>query len=201
MSNPITDHGVMHCEFDFEKKIVIEIVDKDFGIPWWKQHGWLLWIAWGPLALLQIFSGRYVRMYWKVNMWTHIVSGVLILILTSVYTFLAFSYFKWKIRPTWHDWLGTIDLILIFILDGQGLALRLLQNRLKWRTPWILNLRITHQVLSYVMILVSQAAILTGGLSMVKLGIFVAKPLIIAYLAVFFVFWFFCEGYFQRFIR
>jgi hypothetical protein len=36
---------------------------------------------------------------------------------------------------------------------------------------------------------------------MVKLGIFVAKPLMIAYLAVFFVFWFFCEGYFQRFIR
>lgn len=63
--------------------------ERTYHLPFWKQHAALLWVAWGPLAFLQIVSGRYGRVYWKVQMWIHIITGLIIMILSLVYSFLA----------------------------------------------------------------------------------------------------------------
>lgn len=51
-------------------------------------------------------------------MWTHIASGCIILILTAVYSILAIQKFNWAVRATWHDLLGMINLVLVFLLDA-----------------------------------------------------------------------------------
>ena len=130
-------------------------------------------------------------------MWIHMITGIAICLLSFLYIFLGIKMKKWKIGSSWHDILGMVDLILIGVLDAQGLSMRWLNNRLKWRTPWILNIRWVHRLLAYFLIIISQAALLTGSLSISRRGV-ESNPWFIAHLVFFFLFWVFVEGYYQR---
>ena len=97
---------------------VIKVSDRTYNTNFYLAHGWVLWFAWGPLGLVQIMSGRYFRVWWKVNMWMHIISGVSVMLLTYLYVFLAIKEKNWVIGASFHDVLGMIDLILIGVLDA-----------------------------------------------------------------------------------
>lgn len=57
--------------------------------PFYEIHGWLMWASWGILGLIQLISNRYLKVFWMVNRWIHMVSGTAILALTLTYGLLA----------------------------------------------------------------------------------------------------------------
>lgn len=61
-------------------------------------HGWLAWAAWGFLALVQVISNRYLKMYWKASMWIHRISGMFILIGTFVTGIWAVKETAWNVK-------------------------------------------------------------------------------------------------------
>lgn len=69
--------------------------DTDFTI--YLKHGWLMWASWGILALLQVISNRYFKVFWRFNRWVHVVSGMSILIITLVMGLLAMKRGNWEI--------------------------------------------------------------------------------------------------------
>ena len=55
-------------------------------------HGWLLWNAWGVLGFLQLASVRWMQIYFKINLWLHIVNGLIIGGFTLVMSIYAINY-------------------------------------------------------------------------------------------------------------
>jgi len=58
-------------------------------------HGWLCWVAWGVLSLVQLFSSRYFKHFWRSYMWVHVVSGLGIVALTTAMCVVAFQEYDW----------------------------------------------------------------------------------------------------------
>ena len=107
-------------------------------------HGWFEWVAWGFLGAIQVFSGRYLRAFWKVNMWIHIISGLLTIALNIAFSYWLLYLSGYKVTGVAHRVIGVIFLPFSFVLGVQGMVIRYLWNRLKWRTTWLLNLRASH---------------------------------------------------------
>jgi len=40
-------------------------------------HGWMLYISWGLLLIVQLGSVRYLKWKWRWNMWLHALSGIM----------------------------------------------------------------------------------------------------------------------------
>ena len=53
------------------------------------SHSLLQWLAWGVLGSLQIITNRYFRQYFKVATWTHVCSGLSIVIISIYATLLV----------------------------------------------------------------------------------------------------------------
>ena len=54
-------------------------------------HGWVLWVAWGILGMIQIISIRYTyilricdKVAYKMKLAVHVINGIAILILTII---------------------------------------------------------------------------------------------------------------------
>jgi len=52
-------------------------------------HSLLQWLAWGVLGSLQIITNRYFRQHYKAATWTHVCSGLSIVILSIYATLLV----------------------------------------------------------------------------------------------------------------
>ena len=54
-------------------------------------HGIVFGVTWGALALLQIAAARWLKMYHKVSMWAHRISGFIIFLATLTMAMLTFK--------------------------------------------------------------------------------------------------------------
>jgi hypothetical protein len=52
-------------------------------------HSLLQWLAWGVLGSLQIITNRYFKQHYKAATWTHMCSGISIVILSIYATLLV----------------------------------------------------------------------------------------------------------------
>lgn len=58
-------------------------------------HGWSMWISWALIGLMQIVSNRYMKKYWRVAMYVHILGGLIIEGFTLTSFYLMFNNFGW----------------------------------------------------------------------------------------------------------
>lgn len=72
-------------------------------------HGWIMWVAWGVLGLIQIISFRYMivfpwcndRISYRLKLAIHIINGLIMLILTILMSVKAINYYDGKLR--WNE--------------------------------------------------------------------------------------------------
>ena len=96
-------------------------------------HGWVLWFAWGFLGFIQIASARYLKIFPKVNMYIHIISGIIINFLTILLSVYAFQYSNWKVNPNSnHSLMGYFVLVAQHIMTALGFLTWILNKNLKW---------------------------------------------------------------------
>lgn len=118
--------------------------EKDFYL---RKHGWLMWTCWGVFGLVMVISIRYLRPFWKIGIWIHIVCGCLIFVLNLIYGLGTIYVMGWSIQISVHGIVGTTTSILVFLVTGLGIAARITQNKLKWKTHKILTVQRVHKVI------------------------------------------------------
>lgn len=95
---PMTDYNAVygHPRGGFSAKFQMRIeangyVNQINVFDLYVLHGIVLSVSWGLLALLQLSSSRYLKMYVGVSMWTHRISGFLIFLATLTIAMLTFK--------------------------------------------------------------------------------------------------------------
>ena len=90
-------------------------------------HGWLLWVGWGFLGLVQFMSTRYFKMYWKAYMWIHGITGTLILLITIAMGVVGIMNMEGEISAEdAHCIIGLIMLFVTLFIAGGGMLARTL---------------------------------------------------------------------------
>lgn len=170
--------------------------------PFYKVHGFLMWGAWGVLGLVQLVTNRYLKggNGWRYGMWAHRISGTLTLLITLVMAFLALKEGGWEVGNL-HSVLGVIILSLVLLIVLGGVLNRSLMQRLRWRTKDVLRVKMVHRYFGYFMLILSEAAIVTGSLKYAnKQGDNVNIPGLV-HVFVFFIIILLVEGIFQKYRR
>ena len=117
-----------------------------FGGPEFFQiHGWVMWMGWTLLGLVQIISNRYLKHHWYLNMWLHRITGTLIMVSTIIMAAIAVQK-KGRLGKDKHLVLGTIFLILTAPVAFLGFAVRSCNSRLRWKTKRVLVTKHLHKV-------------------------------------------------------
>lgn len=83
-------------------------------------HGWLLWLAWGVLGFVQIASVRWLQVYFKLNLWLHIINGVVIGAFTIIMSIYAINY-EFKSGKFQHNDIGIACLYATGVLLFSGI--------------------------------------------------------------------------------
>jgi amino acid permease len=111
-----------------------------------KLHGWLFWVAWALFGLLQPVSARYLKKYWRVNMWVHRIVGTLILLLTISMGLVGISKMNWELsgdEP--HYMIGLIIFFVTIFVAVGGVFARSMTRRLEWKTKVIHRIQGLHK--------------------------------------------------------
>jgi hypothetical protein len=133
-------------------------------------HGIVLSVSWGLLALLQLSSSRYLKMYVGVSMWTHRISGFLIFLATLTMAMFTFKQDEWELKPGLHPALGLTVVCCMSALTIGGITARLLLEKTTWNTTLALRIKMGHKLFGYLVLLISQVALVTGGLAYAERG-------------------------------
>jgi hypothetical protein len=100
-----------------------------------KTHGWALWLAWFVLGLVQIFSNRYLKVFWKLHMWIHRITGTTILVLTIIFVILMIKRKDGFINMADpHTTLGLFIMTFTISVTLFGVFTKSRMNSLTWRT-------------------------------------------------------------------
>lgn len=75
-----------------------------------------MWGAWTLIGLVQIYTNRYMKHFWKVRHYIHSVTGFLIFAITVVSGLLTIRKLGWTIASTRHTIAGFVTLILAVLL-------------------------------------------------------------------------------------
>ena len=131
-------------------------------IDYFLLHGYILWISWTIFSLIMIISGRYNKgNIWKSRMKIHLVLGFLILILTFIFCNIV-PWYKKSSTSHLHTNVGSAVLYAVIPVVVIGLLSRIMLNKFKWYTRFGLRLKMLHKLLSYLIIIVGNIAIITG---------------------------------------
>lgn len=103
-------------------------------------------------------------MYVSVSMWTHRISGFLIFLATLVIALLTFNKNNWELDGGLHPTLGLIVVCCVSALTIGGIVARMLLEKTTWNTLLPVRIKTGHKLFGYLVLLVSQIALLTGGL-------------------------------------
>ena len=105
-----------------------------------------MWVCWSILGLVMIVTSRYLRHYWRVNMWVHAISGFATFVLNIVYGIGAIKFMVWKVVFTVHGVLGTSVSLLMAITCFVGMFTQFYIKNLRWKSRWIIIVAHTHRV-------------------------------------------------------
>jgi hypothetical protein len=89
----------------------------------------VLSVSWGLLALLQLASSRYLKMYVSVSMWAHRISGVLILVATLTIGLWTLGRSNWKLESGLHQALGLTIICCVGALSLGGIIARMMLEK------------------------------------------------------------------------
>ena len=91
----------------------------------------------------------------KINLWLHIVNGIIITALTFAMSLLAFKYYMWETRPYLHSILGFIVLVNTGLVSLFGFTSWRMMLTVKWRTQTLLKMKKFHAYSGYGLIIIS----------------------------------------------
>jgi hypothetical protein len=97
-------------------------------------------------------------------MWIHRICGTLILLITMTVAFLTLARKEWTITSGPHEILGVVILSLVLLIVLGGVFNRSMMQRLRWRSSLMFRIKMGHRLFGYLMLLLSEIAILTGSL-------------------------------------
>lgn len=107
--------------------------------------GWLSFVAWSVLGLIQITSFRYTRKYWRYNNWTHAISGSIVCLETVIVGFVgaADGY-----HISFHVVLGFVIMAIVTLLSLWGFVAWWFSNYTKWQSLRVFRYKQVHRVRS-----------------------------------------------------
>ncbi len=100
---------------------------------YWIIHGWILWVCWSVLGLVMIITTRYLKQYWNINLYIHIIVGSSIFIANIVYGLGAICLKDWTVSATVHAILGTIFSLAMFLTPFIGGVAHFLLRNIRWK--------------------------------------------------------------------
>ena len=113
---------------------------------YWIVHGWILWSCWSVLGLAMIITTRYLKQFWKLNLYIHIVVGSSIFITNIIYGLGAICLKDWKVSATVHGILGTIFSIAMFFTSFIGGTAHFLLRNIRWQAVLLQRVNLIHKV-------------------------------------------------------
>jgi hypothetical protein len=108
-------------------------------------HGWVLWACWFILGLIMVLSNRYMKVFWRVHMWIHRISGFLIFGGTIALSALLIKDIG-GIEDNVHSIIGIVILGVVIFITLFGIFTRSRMENMKWNTKWILRIKNLHKV-------------------------------------------------------
>jgi hypothetical protein len=111
-----------------------------------------LWAAWGVLGLIMIASNRYLKVFYRVHIWIHILGGAIILIVTLVLGGIAIEEVGKIDTGYLHPIIGFIIFILSIIITTGGLIAKYTMVTLKWKSKVLLVNKMGHKVFAYLVL-------------------------------------------------
>lgn len=152
-----------------------------------KLHGWLFWLAWGLFGLVQPVSARYMKTWWRANMWIHRISGTFILLVTIAMGLVGISKVSWTLSgANAHYVTGLIIFFATLFIALGGVYARSMTRRLKWQTRAIHRIQGIHKMFGRLMIILAQVTILLGVIQWNENYSTYANPLGIVNIVVYF---------------
>ena len=111
-------------------------------------HGFIMWGCWTIIGLLQIYSNRYLRSYWRCHRTLHYITGTLAVLVITASALFALSKNNWKILKTTHTIAGFITFILAVLLGLGGIfaAVTLKYSTNEWDTLRFVKGKAVHKV-------------------------------------------------------
>ncbi|CDW77349.1 cytochrome b5-like heme steroid binding domain containing protein [Stylonychia lemnae] len=158
--------------------------------------GWLQFMAWTVLGLVQVASYRYLRRYWWLNNWLHAVCGTIICLETLIIGFVGMidGFFI-----TWHVILGFAIMGYVFLVSIFGFYVLWYQNTVQWQSAKVARLKKIKRISGYILIVLSQLAMISGVFEYNHQSPSALRSLLgILDIIVFFGIWGAMEFYFRR---
>jgi len=110
-------------------------------------HGWILWLVWGPLALIQLSTTRYMKTF-TYGIWVHMLAGIINMACTFGLGIMAIKENYNEIADHHHARLGLAIIGFVSAVNITGVILRMRIFR-RLRIYWI------HKIMGYSILIVS----------------------------------------------
>ncbi|CDW77376.1 UNKNOWN [Stylonychia lemnae] len=171
---------------------VIFGADYDEGA-FFRIHGWILWLTWGPLAMIQLTTTRYLKAM-SYGIQIHMITGILNLVCTLSLGILAAKENQWVIGEHPHAKIGyTIIASIVFIcLTGVIMRLRIFKR---------VRIYQIHKIFGYTFLVFAQIQIVLGVLKYSQYFLDRPSPLGYIHIAFFGFLWIAFETYHQLHLR
>lgn len=128
----------------------------------WLLHGWMMWVCWGLMGFMMVWSNRYLKHHWRLNMIIHSLCGTGLFLLNLIFGLGAIVYLDWKIKCSLHGILGSILSILLPFSAIEGIIARILFKRLRWKTHVLLIIQDFHKVSQIIPTFIKGSTIIVG---------------------------------------
>mmetsp|Transcript_29997 Transcript_29997/g.26567 ORF Transcript_29997/g.26567 Transcript_29997/m.26567 type:complete len:274 (-) Transcript_29997:1377-2198(-) len=132
---------------------------------YYKLHAIFFYIAWSILTFILIVSGRFMRHLYNFRMIIHASTGLLITLNTVIMVIFALTIYVPARRPVTkykHNPLGISVMVISIIQTVGGLILQNLYSNLKWNSMISIRVKKFHQIVGYILIIISNAQVVTG---------------------------------------
>ena len=125
-------------------------------------HGYIMWLCWTIFSIAMISTSRYCKgRLWKIGIKIHLVIGLIILALSFLFCNILPRY-KDDDTTESHTNPGGAVLFIVIPVSLLGFITRILLNECKWNTRIGLRVRLLHRIVSYIIIIIGNIAIITG---------------------------------------
>ena len=107
-----------------------------------------MWGCWTIIGLLQIYTNRYLKHYWRCHRTLHYITGTLAVLIITGSALFALSKNDWKILKTPHTIAGVVTFICAVLLGIGGIfsAVMLRYKTHEWDSQRFIKGKIVHKI-------------------------------------------------------
>ena len=130
----------------------------------WQRHAWIMLYCWTIACLLEVFSNRYWKHWFRVHQWIHSLVGYTTAILTAYSMYIAFLARSKSLMLTYHPIGGYLTFLFMLPVMLLGMITMFKRKFLRydWNSKSVLFWARIHAYLAYFLIFLSQATISAG---------------------------------------